>query len=95
MSMRQISSVADDFPQQLDELLAWDMSTSSDVDVVVAPLTVRGCTLNGDALLSLQVHAVHLGAHAILAAHVVDVVDFARVVQHALCKRRLTRVDVR
>ena len=34
--MRQFSSVADDFPQQLDKLLAWDMSKSSDVDVVVA-----------------------------------------------------------
>ena len=36
--MRQISSIADDFPQQLDKLLAWDMSTSSDVDVVVAEI---------------------------------------------------------
>ena len=36
MSIRQISSIADDFPQQLDELLAWDMSASNDVDVVVA-----------------------------------------------------------
>ena len=40
-----------------------------DVDVQVLPPAKRGCRLDGDALLTLQVHAVHLGAHTILAAH--------------------------
>ena len=33
------------------------------------PLAVGGRALDGDALLPLQVHMIHLGAHAILASH--------------------------
>ena len=50
--MRQISSIADDFPQQLDELLAWDMSTSSDVVVVVAEIIAEVRTRGDEALLA-------------------------------------------
>lgn len=50
MSIRQISSIADDFPQQLDELLAWDMSASNDVDVVVAGI-IAEVRVNGDEAL--------------------------------------------
>ena len=52
MSMRQISSIADDFPKQLDELLAWDMSTSSDVDVVVAEIIAEVRARGDEALLA-------------------------------------------
>ncbi len=40
-----------------------------DVDVGVLPLAVGCRRLDGDAFLSLQIHAVHLGADAIFAAH--------------------------
>jgi hypothetical protein len=39
------------------------------VDLRVFPLTVCGRTLDGDALLPLQIHAVHLGTHPIFAPH--------------------------
>ena len=48
--MRQLSSFADDFSQQLDKLLAWDMSASSDVDVVVAEI-IGEVRANGDKAL--------------------------------------------
>ena len=50
--MRQFSSVADDFPQQLDKLLAWDMSKSSDVDVVVAEIIAEVRAKGDEALLA-------------------------------------------
>lgn len=33
------------------------------------PLAVCGSALDGNALLPLQVHVVHLGTHSILASH--------------------------
>ena len=48
--MRQLSSFADDFSQQLDKLLAWDMSASSGVDVVVAEI-IGEVRANGDKAL--------------------------------------------
>ena len=48
--MRQLSSFANDFSQQLDKLLAWDMSASSDVDVVVAEI-IGEVRANGDKAL--------------------------------------------
>ena len=73
-----------------------------DVDVVgrelvlrAVPHAVRRGGLDGDALLALEIHRVHLGADAVLAAHLVDLVDPARVEEDALGERRLARVDVR
>ena len=73
-----------------------------DVDVVVlelllraVPHAVRRGGLDRDALLPLEVHRVHLGADAVLAAHLVNLVDAARVKEDALGQRRLARVDVR
>lgn len=40
-----------------------------DVDLLVLPGAVGGGRLDGDALLALQLHVVHLGAHTVLAAH--------------------------
>ena len=50
--------------------------------------------LDGDAFLALQVHAVHLGAHAVLAPHLVNGVDAARVEKDAFCQRGLADVIV-
>src|ERR1700722_14634562 len=54
-----------------------------------------GGGLDRDPLLALEIHRVHLGADAVLAAHLVDFVDAPRVVQDSLGERRLARVDVR
>jgi len=51
--------------------------------------------LDRDALLALEIHRVHLGADAVLAAHLVDFVNSTRVEEDALGERRLARVDVR
>ena len=69
-----------------------------DVDRVVLvlklPVHVGGSRLNRDALLTLELHRVHLGADARLAADLFDAVDLARVEQNALGQRRLARIDV-
>ena len=65
-----------------------------DVDAVLAPLAERGGGLDRDALLTLQIHRVHLGADAVLAAHLVNRVDTAGVIKDALGERGLARVDV-
>ena len=65
-----------------------------DVDVVPLPGAVSGRRLDGDAALALEIHRVHLGAHAVLALHIVDGVDTLRVEEDALGQRRLARVDV-
>ena len=72
-----------------------------DVDVVVRELILRSVPdavgrggLDRDALLALEIHRVHLGADAVLAAHLVNLVDSTRVEQDALGERRLARVDV-
>ena len=66
----------------------------NDVDLVVTPRTMRGGRLDGDALFAFQRHGIHLGAHAILAPHLVNLVDAAREVKDAFSEGRLTRVDV-
>ena len=73
-----------------------------DVDVVrlelllgAVPDAVRRRGLDRDPLLALEVHRVHLGADAVLAAHLVDFVDAPRVKEDSLGERRLARVDVR
>src|SRR4029077_18572974 len=58
------------------------------------PLAVGGRRLDGDALLALQVHRVHLRADARLAADLFDFVDLAGVEEDALRERGLPRVDV-
>mmetsp|Transcript_64569 Transcript_64569/g.203800 ORF Transcript_64569/g.203800 Transcript_64569/m.203800 type:complete len:281 (-) Transcript_64569:16-858(-) len=65
-----------------------------DVHLVVFPLGICGGRLNRDALLALEVHRVHLGTDAVLAAHLVNIADAARVVEDALGERGLARVDV-
>ena len=58
------------------------------------PDAVRRRRLDGDALLALEIHRVHLGADAVLAAHLVNLVDAAGVEKDALGERRLPGVDV-
>jgi hypothetical protein len=50
--------------------------------------------LDGDPLLPLQFHAVHLRTHPVLPPDVVDGVDPTRVVQNPFRQRRLPAVDV-
>lgn len=71
--------------------VAWRVN---DVDDVVLPHGVGGRRLDGDAPLSLELHAVHGGADSVLALNLVDFVDPARVEEHPLRQRRLPRVDV-
>ena len=65
------------------------------VDDVAVPLAVGGRRLDRDPLLALEIHRVHLGADAGLAADLLDPVDLARVEKDALRQGRLARVDVR
>src|SRR5207248_7856799 len=55
---------------------------------------VGGGRLDGDALLALQLHRVHLGADLVLPLHLVDLVDPPGVIEDALGQGRLARVDV-
>ena len=43
-------------------------------------------SLDGDAALPLELHAVHGGADAVLSPHLMDGVDAAGVEQNALCQ---------
>src|SRR5205823_13204168 len=54
-----------------------------------------GGGLDRDALLTLQLHRVHLGADLVLPLHLVNLVDPPGVVEDALGQGRLARVDVR
>jgi hypothetical protein len=72
-----------------------------DVDVVGRELLLRSIPhavgrggLDRDALLALQIHRVHLGADAVFAAHLVNLVNATRVEQDPLGERRLAGVDV-
>eukprot|EP00964_Phaeocystis_antarctica_P051198 scaffold29862_cov51-Phaeocystis_antarctica.AAC.3 len=58
------------------------------------PAAVRRRRLDGDALLSLELHGVHRRANPVLAAHLVDGADPASEVEDTLRQRRLARVDV-
>ncbi len=62
-----------------------------DVDVVVAPLAGGGRRGDGDAPLLLLGHPVHDGGAFV---HLTDLVALARVVEDALGRRGLARVDV-
>ena len=64
-----------------------------DVDRVVVPFNLGGGGGDGDALLALEVHEVHLGAVAALL-DLVHPVDAAAVVEHPLGQGGLPRVDV-
>ena len=59
------------------------------------PLAVGRRGLDGDALLTLQIHRVHLRADGVLALHFVNGVDLPGVEKDALAERGLARVDVR
>ena len=63
-----------------------------DVDAVVVPLARRGRRGDRDAALLLLDHVVH---HRGAFVHLADLVGLARVVEDALGRRGLARVDVR
>mmetsp|Transcript_11529 Transcript_11529/g.24575 ORF Transcript_11529/g.24575 Transcript_11529/m.24575 type:complete len:609 (-) Transcript_11529:113-1939(-) len=64
------------------------------VDPRVLPSTEGGGGLDGDALLALEIHAVHFGTHAILPANIVDGVDPTGVVEDAFGQCGLSRVNM-
>ena len=53
-----------------------------DVDLMVFPLQIGGCGLNGDAFFLLQFHGIHCRAHIIGTSHFMDLVNLAAVEQH-------------
>ena len=60
----------------------------------LAPLHAGGRGLDGDAALALEIHGVHGRADAVLALHLVDLVDHAGVEEDALGQGGLARIDV-
>lgn len=65
-----------------------------DVDVVFAPLAVSSSRLNGDTLLSLEIHTVHLRTHSILTTDVVNFVDSSSVEEDSLGEGGLATVNM-
>lgn len=70
------------------------LRTVDDIDVIFVPLAKCCSRLNGDSLFSFQFHAVHLCAHAILSANVVNRIDFSGVVKDSLRQGRLSTINV-
>lgn len=64
------------------------------VNLIIIPGAVGGGGLDGDALLALEVHGVHLGPDAVAAADLVDLVDAAGVEEDPLGEGGLAGVDV-
>ena len=50
--------------------------------------------LNGDSLLSLEVHGVHLRPHSVLAPHVMDLTDSTGIEQDPLSQSRLPGINM-
>lgn len=65
-----------------------------DVKVVILPCSIGGSTLNGDSLLTFQLHRVHLGSNIVLATDLVDLVDTTGIEQDTFCQRGLARVNM-
>ncbi|MGK0259415.1 MAG: histidinol dehydrogenase, partial [Candidatus Azotimanducaceae bacterium] len=66
MSVRQLDSADADFTQQLDGLLAWDLSTEGDVDQVVRKVISEVQAQGDAAILSLTEKFDHLTASTVL-----------------------------
>ena len=65
-----------------------------DVDVVVPPGGVGRGAGDGDAALAFELHRVHLGAHAILAADIVDRMHAVGVEEDPLRQGRLPTINM-
>lgn len=50
--------------------------------------------MDGDSLLSLQLHRVHLSSYSIFSSYVVDGVDTAGIEQNPLSQSGLATVDM-
>mmetsp|Transcript_46096 Transcript_46096/g.99535 ORF Transcript_46096/g.99535 Transcript_46096/m.99535 type:complete len:754 (+) Transcript_46096:3-2264(+) len=75
--------------------VAWCVDEVHVVLVAIGlPRAESGRGRNGDALLSLKLHAVHLGANTILTADLVNFLDAPSVEKHSLSECRLSTVDV-
>ena len=62
---------------------------TDNVDVGILPLTERSSRLNGDALLTFQIHAVHLGTNTIFSTNIMDGFDTSSVKQNTLSQGSL------
>ena len=65
-----------------------------DVDVIVTPLEIGRCGLNGDSALALKFHRVHRGSDTIFSSDLMNCVDSIGIEQDPLGEGRLTAVDV-
>ena len=54
------------------------------VDVVIFPMAVSGCRLNGDSTFSFKLHGVHFCTNAIFTTNIVNGMDLTGVKQDAL-----------
>jgi len=72
--------------------MAWRVNY---IDVMVLPLAVGRSTLDRDALLSFELHAVHGCSDVVTAFDFVHFGNAASVEENAFCERGLTRIDVR
>jgi hypothetical protein len=63
-----------------------------DVYLVLAPVRRRGGALDGDAAFLLLLHPVH---HGLAVVDFADLVGLAGIIEYALRRRGLARVDVR
>jgi hypothetical protein len=63
--------------------------------ILLHPVAEGGGRLDGDALLTLEIHGVHLCAHGIFASHLVYGIDAAGVEEDALGDGGLAGVNVR
>lgn len=59
------------------------------------PVTERRCTLDGDTLLPLKLHTVHLRSNTVPASDLVDLPNTTSVVQYPFRQSSLARIDVR
>mmetsp|Transcript_19776 Transcript_19776/g.55772 ORF Transcript_19776/g.55772 Transcript_19776/m.55772 type:complete len:371 (-) Transcript_19776:3-1115(-) len=76
--------------------VAWGVD---EIEVVIGvlrlPRAVGRRRGDGDALLPLELHVIHLRPNAVLASHLVDLLDAASVEEDPLGESRLSTVDVR
>jgi hypothetical protein len=62
--------------------------------ILLNPVTESGRGLDGNTLLTFQVHGVHLGTDAVTPADLVDSLDTTSVEKNSLCTGGFTAVDM-
>ena len=75
----------------LDVRLTWSIDN---VDSAILPFTVCRRRLNGDPLLSFQIHGIHFGANVIFPTNFMNLVDSSSVVKDTFCQCGFAGIDV-